>query len=57
MMEAAVAWYQATGERKLLDVMLRFAHHIHDVLGKEPGKIPGVRATRKLSWRCAACTT
>lgn len=42
MMEAAVAWYQATGERKLLDVMLRFAHHIHDVLGKEPGKIPGV---------------
>lgn len=42
MMEAAVAWYQATGERKLLDAMLRFARHIADHIGHGEGKIPGV---------------
>lgn len=42
MMEAAVAWYQATGERKLLDAMLRFARHIAEHIGKGEGKIPGV---------------
>lgn len=42
MMEAAVAWYQATGERKLLDAMLRFARHIADYIGHGEGKIPGV---------------
>ena len=42
MMEAAVAWYQATGERKLLDAMLRFARHIADHIGHGERKIPGV---------------
>jgi DUF1680 family protein len=42
MMEAAVAYYQATGKRKLLDVSIRMAEHIMDVFG--PGKrhwVPG----------------
>ena len=42
MMEAAVAWYQATGERKLLDAMLRFARHIAQRMGHGEGQIPGV---------------
>ncbi len=41
MMEAAVAYYEATGKRKLLDVMCRFADHIDSVFGTEEGKLRG----------------
>ncbi|WP_201305488.1 glycoside hydrolase family 127 protein [Paenibacillus puerhi] len=41
MMEAAVAYYEATGKRKLLDAMCRFADYIDSVFGTEPGKLPG----------------
>lgn len=41
MMEAAVAYYEATGKRKLLDVMCRFADHIDSVFGTEEGKLHG----------------
>jgi len=41
MIEAAVAYYRATGKRKLLDVMCRFADYIDSVFGTEPGKIRG----------------
>ncbi len=41
MIEAAVAYYRATGKRKLLDVMCRFADHIASVFGTEPGKLRG----------------
>ena len=42
LMEAAVAYYQATGKRELLDIMLRMAHNIDSVLGPaDEGKIPG----------------
>ena len=41
MMEAAVAYYRATGKSRLLDVMRRFADHIDSVLGSEPGKLRG----------------
>jgi DUF1680 family protein len=40
--EAAIAYYQATGKRKLLDVSIRMADHIMDLFG--PGKrhwVPG----------------
>src|SRR4029077_1927735 len=36
LIEAAVAYYQATGKRQLLDVARRFADHIDAVFG--PGK-------------------
>ena len=42
MFEAAVAYYQATGKRELLDVSIRMADHMMDVFG--PGKrhwVPG----------------
>ncbi|MGL6193301.1 MAG: glycoside hydrolase family 127 protein [Thermoguttaceae bacterium] len=44
MTEAAVAYYQATGDRKLLDVTEKFLAHIMDTFGREPGKkveVPG----------------
>jgi len=41
LMEAAVAHYQATGKRKLLDVMCRYADYIDTVFGPEPGKKRG----------------
>ena len=41
MLEAAVAYYQVTGKRSLLDAMLRFVDHIDSVLGPEAGKLHG----------------
>ncbi len=33
MLEGAIAYFQATGRRKLLDIMLRYVDHIATVLG------------------------
>ncbi|QFY63720.1 glycoside hydrolase family 127 protein (plasmid) [Rhizobium grahamii] len=41
LMEAAVAYYQATGKRKLLDVMIRFADYMIKVFGHGEGQLPG----------------
>lgn len=42
MMEAACAYYEATGKRKLLDVMLKNVAHIYDVFIKQAhGGCPG----------------
>ncbi|MCX6344693.1 MAG: glycoside hydrolase family 127 protein [Armatimonadetes bacterium] len=41
LMEAAVAHYRATGKRKLLDCLCRYADHIDSVFGAEPGKKRG----------------
>ncbi|MEW9307078.1 glycoside hydrolase family 127 protein [Labrys neptuniae] len=41
LIEGAVAYFQATGKRKLLDIMCRFADHIADMFGTEPGKRKG----------------
>ncbi|MBC7328072.1 glycoside hydrolase family 127 protein [bacterium] len=38
LFEAAVAYYQATGKRNLLDVAIRFADHIDSIFGEAPGK-------------------
>ena len=41
MMEAACAYYEATGKRELLDIMTRMARHIDSVIGPEEGKLHG----------------
>lgn len=41
MIEAAVAYYDATGKRRLLDAMCKFADHIDGVFGPEEGKLRG----------------
>ncbi|MCC7355710.1 MAG: glycoside hydrolase family 127 protein [Anaerolineae bacterium] len=41
LMEAAVAHYQATGKRSLLDAARRYADHIDATFGREPGQKRG----------------
>lgn len=41
MIEAAVAYYEATGKTKLLDIVCRFADHIAEVFGDGPDQLPG----------------
>lgn len=41
MMEAAVAYYEATGKRKLLDIMSKYADCIDSIFGTETGKLRG----------------
>ncbi|GMA65230.1 hypothetical protein GCM10025859_56700 [Alicyclobacillus fastidiosus] len=41
MIEAAVAYYQATGKRQLLDAMCRFVDYIDEVFGQNPNQIKG----------------
>jgi DUF1680 family protein len=41
LIEAAVAHYQATGKRTLLDVLIRYVDHISQTFGAEPGKLRG----------------
>ncbi|TAH65066.1 MAG: glycoside hydrolase family 127 protein [Anaerolineaceae bacterium] len=41
MIEGAVAYYQATGKRKLLDICCRYADLVYKVIGRGEGQIPG----------------
>ena len=41
LMEAAVAYYEATGKRKMLAILCRYADHIDSVFGCEKGKRRG----------------
>ncbi|HZQ06181.1 MAG TPA: beta-L-arabinofuranosidase domain-containing protein [Anaerolineae bacterium] len=41
LIEGAVAHYRATGQRKLLDALSRYADLIDATFGCEPGKLPG----------------
>jgi len=41
LMEAAVAYFNGTGKRKLLDVMCRYADYIDTVFGPGPDQKPG----------------
>ncbi len=41
LIEAAVAYYKATGKRNLLDMIIRYTDHIDSVFGPEPEKKHG----------------
>lgn len=41
LIEAGVAYYHATGKNALLTISCKFADHIYDVFGNEPGKLAG----------------
>ncbi|MGG6310988.1 glycoside hydrolase family 127 protein [Paenibacillus macerans] len=41
MIEAGVAYYRATGKRKLLDVVSQLADYIDGVFGTKPDQLPG----------------
>lgn len=48
LIEAAVAYYKGTGKSELLDVATRFADHIDDKFGPEPGKMRGYDGHQEL---------
>ena len=48
MLEGAVAYYQATGKRKFLDILLRYLEHIRTVIGTGPGQKPGYPGHQEL---------
>ncbi|OQP24149.1 hypothetical protein B1694_05685 [Geobacillus zalihae] len=41
LIEAAVAYFQATGKRRFLDIMCKYADYIGTVFGRGEGQIPG----------------
>lgn len=41
LIEAAVAYYEATGKTKLLEIVKRYVHHIRKVFGPDEGQIHG----------------
>lgn len=41
LLEGAIAYFQATGKRKLLDVIERYLDHIRERFGTGPGQQPG----------------
>lgn len=41
MLEAAVAYFRASGKRKLLDIMIRFVDYIDTVFGPDPEQLKG----------------
>jgi len=41
LIEGAVAYFHATGKRKLLDIMSRYADHVGSMFGPQPGKRKG----------------
>lgn len=44
LIEGAVAYYEATGKRRFLDVVIRAVDNIIDTFGREPGKLRGYDA-------------
>lgn len=48
LLEGAVAYFEATGKRKFLDVMIRAVDHIIDTFGTEPGKLRGYDAHEEI---------
>src|SRR5690625_4732486 len=48
LIEAAVAYYKATGKSKIIDIVTRFADYIATVFGSEEGKIQGYDANPEI---------
>ncbi len=41
LMEGAIAYYYATGKRKFMDIMAKYANHIADIFGADEGQKKG----------------
>ncbi len=48
LLEGAVAYFEATGKRRFLDMMIRAIDHIIDTFGREPGKLRGYDAHEEI---------
>ena len=48
LLEAAIAYYQATGKRRFLDILTKYVDYIDSVFGAEEGKIHGYPGHQEL---------
>lgn len=48
LLEGAVAYFEATGKRRFLDVMIKAVDHIDATFGPEPGKLRGYDAHEEI---------
>ncbi len=48
LLEGAIAYFEATGKRRFLDVMIRAVDHIIDTFGPEPGQLRGYDAHEEI---------
>lgn len=48
LLEAAIAYYQATGKRRFLDILTKYVDYIDSVFGPEEGKIHGYPGHQEL---------
>ena len=48
LLEGAVAYFEATGKRAFLDVMIKAVDHIDATFGREPGKLRGYDAHEEI---------
>jgi DUF1680 family protein len=48
LLEGAVAYFEATGKRRFLEMMIRAVDHIIDIFGAEPGKLRGYDAHEEI---------
>ncbi len=48
LLEGAIAYFEATGKRRFLDVMIRLVDHIYDTFGTAPGKLRGYDAHEEI---------
>ena len=48
LLEGAIAYFEATGKRRFLDVMIRAVDHIIETFGREPGKLRGYDAHEEI---------
>ena len=48
LLEGAVAYFEATGKRRFLDVMIKAVDHIDATFGSEPGKLRGYDAHEEI---------
>jgi DUF1680 family protein len=48
LLEGAVSYFEATGKRRFLDVMIRAVDHIIDTFGRDPGKLRGYDAHEEI---------
>lgn len=48
LLEGAVAYFEATGKRRFLDIMIRAVDHIDATFGPEPGKLRGYDAHEEI---------
>ncbi len=51
LLEGGIAYFLATGRRRLLDILERYVEHVRQTFGPNPARSAAIAATRRSSWR------